>query len=50
MGLQPPWSVREFPNAGSWYKNMLYAPIASAQGCVYYTNGYTPGSLCTGWS
>jgi hypothetical protein len=46
----PYFMLQEFPNAGSWYTNMLYAPNASAQGCVYYTNGYTPRSLCTGWS
>jgi hypothetical protein len=46
----PDFMLQEFPNAGSWYTNMLYAPNASAQGCVYYTDGYTPHSLCTGWS
>jgi hypothetical protein len=46
----PDFKLTEFPNAGSWYTNMLFAPIASAEGCVYYTDGYHPGSLCTGWS
>jgi hypothetical protein len=44
----PAFTLTEYPNAGQWYTNSIYAPNNSALGCVWYTDGYSHLSLCTG--